>query len=204
MGGHVGLSREKVLDAALDLVDQVGTAGLTMRKLGAALGVEAMTLYYYVPSKDALFAGLVERTATRTFAVDPAAGWQAMVREFAGAFRRELLRHPGVVPLAATRPVTTAGALASVEGAVALLRASGFGLREAFHVVNTVATFTTGHCLAEVDPPGETPPKLPDLGPFPNFAEAVADGLGTPEDHQARFDFALEALITGFGQALAR
>jgi TetR/AcrR family tetracycline transcriptional repressor len=203
---RAGLSREKVLDAALDLVDQVGAEGLSMRKLGAALGVEAMTLYYYVPSKDALLAGLVERVATRTFTVDPEAGWQATLRDFACSFRRELLRHPGVVPLVATHPVTTPDALRALEEAAALLRASGFGLREAFHVINTVGTFTTGHCLAEIDPPGGTPPGLPDLDPatVPNVTEAVNDGLGTPQDHQARFDFALEALIDGFTQALAR
>ncbi|TQM01468.1 TetR family transcriptional regulator [Actinoallomurus bryophytorum] len=202
---RAGLSREKVLDAALDLVDQVGAEGLSMRKLGAALGVEAMTVYYYVPSKDALLAGLVERVTTRTFTVDPKAGWEETLRDYACSFRRELLRHPGVAPLVATHPVTTPDALRMLEAAAGLLRASGFGLREAFHVINTVGTFTTGHCLAEIDPPGGTPPELPDLDPATvlNVTEAVQDGLGTPQDHQARFDFALEALINGFTQALA-
>ncbi|WP_329234623.1 TetR/AcrR family transcriptional regulator C-terminal domain-containing protein [Actinoallomurus sp. NBC_01490] len=203
---RAGLSREKVLDAALELVDQVGVDGLSMRKLGAALGVEAMTLYHYVPNKDALLSGLVERTATRAFTVDAAAGWQAMLRGFAAGFRRELLAHPGVVPLVATRPVTTPSALRELETAVAILRAAGFGTREAFHVVNTVATFTTGHCLAEVDPPGAAPPALagPDPAALPHLAEAVRDGLGTPADHEARFAFALDALIDGFARVLAR
>ena len=68
----------KVLDAALELVDRVGVDGLSMRKLGVALGVEAMTLYHYVPNKDALLSGLVERTATRAFTVDPRAGAQSL------------------------------------------------------------------------------------------------------------------------------
>lgn len=139
-------------DTALELVDRVGVDGLSMRKLGAALGVEAMTLYHYVPDKDALLSGLVERTATQVFTVDPRAGRQVMPRGFSAGFPRELLAHPGVVPLVATRPVNTPAELWELETAVAILHAAGFGIREAFHVMNTVATFTTGHCLAEVDP----------------------------------------------------
>src|SRR6202012_3770970 len=58
---RAGLSREQVLDAALDLVDRDGASALSMRRLGAELGVEAMTLYHYLPSKDALLDGIVER-----------------------------------------------------------------------------------------------------------------------------------------------
>src|SRR5690606_8025265 len=93
------MSRERVLEAALDLVDQVGVRGLSMRKLGAALGVEAMTIYYYVPNRDAVLDGLVERVATSAFVVDPDAEWRSLLRDFASGFRRELLRHPGVLPL---------------------------------------------------------------------------------------------------------
>ena len=50
---RAGLSRAQVLDAALDLVDRDGVAALSMRRLGAELGVEAMTLYHYLPNKDA-------------------------------------------------------------------------------------------------------------------------------------------------------
>ncbi|WP_433244491.1 TetR/AcrR family transcriptional regulator C-terminal domain-containing protein [Streptosporangium sp. CA-135522] len=199
------MSRERVLDAALELVDQVGAGGLSMRKLGAALGVEAMTLYYYVPNKDAVLDGLVERVATHAFTVVPQAGWQHLLRDFAVSFRRELLRHPGVLHLVATRPVATLQGLRTLEAGLAVLRASGFGLREACHAMNAVATFTTGHCLAEIDPPGGTPPRVPETEPeeLPNLTEAVRAGLGTPQDHQARFDFALDALIAGLAATAA-
>jgi len=199
------MSRERVLDAALALADEVGVAGLSMRKLGAALGVEAMTIYYYVPNKDAVLDGLVERVMTGAFTVDPGAGWRALLRDFAASFRNELRRHPGVLQLVATRPVATPEALRTLEAAAAVLREAGFGLREAFHVLNTVAMFTTGHCLAEIDPPGAKPVAAPELDPeqFPNVAAAIADGLGTPADHQARFDLALEALTEGFASIRA-
>src|ERR1700722_16740255 len=59
-GERAGLSRELVLGAAVGLVDRDGLDGLSMRKLGAALGVEAMTLYHYLPNKASLLDGLVE------------------------------------------------------------------------------------------------------------------------------------------------
>ncbi|HEY6737567.1 MAG TPA: TetR family transcriptional regulator, partial [Actinopolymorphaceae bacterium] len=63
-GQRVGLTRERVLDAALALVDREGLAALSMRRLGAELGVEAMTLYHHVANKAALLDGLVERIFT--------------------------------------------------------------------------------------------------------------------------------------------
>ena len=77
-----GLSREKVLAAALALVDREGIAALSMRKLGTELGVEAMTLYYYVPNKDAVLDGLVNLVVARirfTFA-GPWWEWDARLR----------------------------------------------------------------------------------------------------------------------------
>ena len=64
-GERAGLSRELVLDAAVGLVDRHGLDGLSMRKLGATLGVEAMTLYHYFPNKAALIDGLVEWVVDR-------------------------------------------------------------------------------------------------------------------------------------------
>ena len=59
-GRYGKLSRERVLAAALELVDREGLSALSMRRVGAELGVEAMALYRYAPSKDALLDGLVE------------------------------------------------------------------------------------------------------------------------------------------------
>ncbi|MEX2983114.1 TetR/AcrR family transcriptional regulator C-terminal domain-containing protein [Streptomyces sp. C36] len=199
---RAGLTREKVLRAALELVDRDGIEKLSMRRLGAELGVEAMTLYHYVPHKAALLDGLVEQvvSAVRPSFDGPAAEWPARLREFAVAFRDELLRHPGVIPLVATRPARSATALRAVEDAAAALGEAGIAPVQALRIVNAVSTLVIGHCLAEAaTTPGhpEQPGDDLDLTAFPTLAEAVAGGLGTPADHQARFDLALDALLTG-------
>ncbi|MFD0428862.1 TetR/AcrR family transcriptional regulator [Streptomyces zhihengii] len=107
-GKYGRLSRERVLAAALEVVDREGLSALSMRRLGAELGVEAMALYRYAPSKDALLDGLVEALYTEIGEVlaadaEQRGGPRAELRGTAVATYRVALAHPHVVPLLATR-----------------------------------------------------------------------------------------------------
>src|ERR1700753_2724570 len=117
-GKHAGRSRELVLDAAVALVDRDGLDGLSRRKLGAALGVEAMTVYHYVPNKAALLDGLVEWVLQHSgTASAPADGlsWDRLLRRYGQTLRSTLLAHPGVLPLLLSRPAVTPQTLEAVE-----------------------------------------------------------------------------------------
>ncbi|GAB3910386.1 TetR/AcrR family transcriptional regulator C-terminal domain-containing protein [Kibdelosporangium lantanae] len=188
------LSREVVLDAALRFVDEHGVQALSMRKLGAELGVEGMALYYYVPNKDALLDGLAERVTEAIVEEAPAMdlGWQDWITQFADGLRRVLLRHPAVLPVVATRDVTTPGFLAVFERALAVLNA--FQPKQAVHVFNTVTTFVLGHVLAEAGRVDRAP-AFP--GGYPLIERALAAGAGDGDDDE-RFAFAVRALVDGF------
>lgn len=188
------LSREVVLDAALRFVDEHGVQALSMRKLGAALGVEGMALYYYVPNKDALLDGLAERVTEAIVDEAPAMdlGWQDWIHQFADGLRRVLLRHPAVLPVVATRNVMTPGFLAVFERALAVLNA--FQPKHAVHVFNTVTTFVLGHVLAEAGRDDRVP-AFP--GGYPLIERALAAGAGDGDDDE-RFAFAVRALVDGF------
>ncbi|WP_433381688.1 TetR/AcrR family transcriptional regulator C-terminal domain-containing protein [Actinoplanes sp. CA-142083] len=202
-----GLTRERVLDAALEYVDAYGLPALSMRKLGAHLGVEGMALYRHVPNKAALLDGLVDRVMETAFAgLEPSEGsWVPWMRQFAHSLRAALLAHPGVLPLAATRPVNSPDALRMSERWLAEMRAAGLSLGRAMDVVNVLATFTIGHTLAEA---GQTPghegtePTLDDhaLDPaeFPNLTEVVATRAGL--DFDSRFTEAVEILLAGYAR----
>lgn len=193
-GQRAGLSRERVLDVALTIADRDGLAGLTMRKLGAELGVEAMTLYHHLPNKDALLDGLVERVLE--LATPPETGdWAASMRGYAIGLRAMLLEHPGVLPLAATRPAVTPGTLRTVERSLTLLRDAGFPLGLALDLVNALSVFVIGHVAAEVAIPTAPPMELDE---FPLLAEAVRTGAGV--DDADRFHVAVDAFLLGFGQ----
>src|SRR5690348_15505571 len=108
-GARAGLSRSQILDAALAIVDRDGLKALTMRGLGAALGVEAMTVYHYVPTKDALVDGLVERIFTTAAGPEGHPGdWRSRLRAYAESLRTTLLKHPGLLPVIARPAVTPA------------------------------------------------------------------------------------------------
>lgn len=193
-GERAGLSRDQILDAAFALVDARGLAGLSMRALAAELGVEAMSLYHYVPNKDALIDGLVERLF-----VPPAdAGdWSALLRGYAHDLRAALLRHPALLPVV-TRPAVTGPTLDAVERALGVLTGAGFPLDRALHALNAVTVFVIGHASAEV---AIGTPTLVDVGGRPLLAQALATGAGA--DDGERFAFAIEALLTGFAAGTA-
>ncbi|WP_426508474.1 TetR/AcrR family transcriptional regulator C-terminal domain-containing protein [Dactylosporangium sp. McL0621] len=193
-GERAGLTREQVLDSALALVDRVGLNGLTMRALGAELGVEAMTLYHYVPNKDALIDGMVERLFTAVHPAGPGGDWQAHLRGYAHGLRAALLRHPGVLP-AVNRPAVTPAALDAAEAGLRTLTEAGFTIGDALDALNALTVFVLGHTAAEVaiGPDGPLPV---DAGRHPLLVEAVESGAGL--DDAARFTFAVDALLAGF------
>jgi TetR/AcrR family transcriptional regulator, tetracycline repressor protein len=95
------LSRGRILDAALELVDEQGVGALSMRKLASRLGVEAMSLYNYVASKADLLDGIAARVFEEIELPDPALPWDRRLRELGQGAHTALSAHPDVVRLLA-------------------------------------------------------------------------------------------------------
>ena len=209
-GERAGLSRGLVLDAAVALVDSNGLDGLSMRKLGAALGVEAMTLYHYLPNKAALLDGLVEwvlqHTATAPALTD-GLSWDEVLRGYAQTLRATLLGHPGVLPLFFTRPAVTPQTLQTVERGLSVLTDAGFPLPRALDMINVLSIFVVGHAMAEAgtaevtrrgDPGSAAALAQLDASDLPLVTEAARLAQGS--DDETRFLFGLDALICGFAR----
>jgi TetR/AcrR family transcriptional regulator, tetracycline repressor protein len=82
--GQEALSRGRILDAALRLVDEEGMGALTMRRLGAELGVNPMSIYHHLPGKDAVISGLVELVFSgMRMRYSEGSSWQDRVRAWA-------------------------------------------------------------------------------------------------------------------------
>jgi AcrR family transcriptional regulator len=204
-----GLTRDKILDAAIAFIDEHGLTALSTRRLGAALGVEGMTLYHYIPNKGALLDGMVERLLEQAMVVPPQAAdtpWPEAVRQRAHELRATLLAHPAMLTVLATRPVATPAAFRLLENGLAILRAQGVSLGRAMDVLNAVTMFVIGHTLAEAgQTPGHEgtepdPAELQvDAADYPHLAEAMATGSGL--DFMSRFELALDILINGFAAA---
>ncbi|MGW2421809.1 TetR/AcrR family transcriptional regulator C-terminal domain-containing protein [Streptomyces sp. NPDC001709] len=205
-GERVGLSRQRILDAALDLVDRRGLKALTMRSLGEQLDVEAMTLYHYVPNKDALLDGLVEQVFKAAApAMDGSSDWQAALRAYAKALREGLLRHPAILPLVSSRPAVTPATLDDIEACLRMLTDNGFPLGRALHALNALSVFAIGHAVMEAQlvvdahEPGGTG-RLAELGAerYPLITRAARDGAGV--DDEERFALAVDAMLIGFDE----
>lgn len=135
------LSREEILDAALAIVDAEGLEALTMRRLGATLGVEAMTLYYHVPNKEALLNLTVERMRSEMrlsdpLPDDPAGHLEAIFFEY----RRVLGAHPNMLPLATRRTNGSASGLEYLIG-------HGMDPEDAVGLYQSLVAFTIGYSL---------------------------------------------------------
>jgi AcrR family transcriptional regulator len=201
---RAGLSREQVLDAALHLVDREGAAALSMRRLGAELGVEAMTLYHYLPNKDALLDGIVERVMAQTDTRLADGPWDQALTGYARSLRAVLLRHPGAALLVATRPAVTPETLRAVERGLALLCGAGFPVGRALDTLNALTLFVIAHAASEVSTAAVNATAAPgsqdyvaglDEQEFPLLAAAARDSAGT--DDSTRFEFAIATFIRG-------
>jgi AcrR family transcriptional regulator len=141
------LTRDTILDAALELLDRHGLDNLSMRRLGSNLGVEAMSLYNHVASKGELLDGIHERIL---LSLEPPAnirGWQSFCRHQAHALHRALLAHPHAIPLFATRPAATPAAIGRLNRYVEVLARAGFRPVDALSVVQLVAQLVVGHTM---------------------------------------------------------
>ena len=150
------LTRELVLSAALELVDDEGLDALTMRRLGQVLERDPMSLYRYAENRAALLDGVSEMVLNELaiFPADP--DWKAQLRRIAHDLRLLALRHPNVIPLLVTRPLSTPlgmrplGTVRPLEQILALLIDAGFAPADALHVYRAYYGFLYGHILNEL------------------------------------------------------
>ena len=92
-GTRAPLSRERVVESALAVMDAEGLEAVTMRRIGRELGVEAMSLYHHVEDKDALLSAMSEAVISKIeLPADPDGDPFEQLRSVASGFRRVLLR----------------------------------------------------------------------------------------------------------------
>jgi AcrR family transcriptional regulator len=120
------LTRERVLDAALRLADAEGLEALTMRRLGQELGVEAMTLYYHVGSKDELLNGLVDIVTGEFELAAPGTDWRTAIRATALSGYESLGRHPWAASLTLSLKRISQARLRYMNSILGVLRDAGF------------------------------------------------------------------------------
>jgi AcrR family transcriptional regulator len=202
------LTRERVVAAALAVVDRDGLDGLTMRMLGHLLGVDPMAVYHWFPNKLAILQGVVEAILAEVPTDAEATGpWQDWVRVVAREYRRVLLAHPNALPIVSTQPVLTPAGLRVVEVACRPLVAAGFRPTDALALVNDVAALVIGSVLVQA---GVTPGTEPisdeqvrgaygslDGSAFPLVAQAIREAGPDDFDSEQQFENLLDTFVRG-------
>ena len=196
----IGLSRDRVVQAGLRLVDRDGVEALTMRRLGRELGVEAMSLYGYVDNKQDLLEGVLARAYAELPYPDPPGPWPRRLRTIAGQFRSVLLRHPNIVGLVAARPVTCQAGVHMVESALAALRDAGLDLVQANQALNVVVGFTVGHVADQVGDGTLVGTSGPVDGLDPERFPNVTERAELDTDHDVEFELGLDVIVAGISR----
>jgi len=140
------LTRDHLLRAGVGLADDGGLESVSMRRLAAALGVEAMSLYHHVAGKDDLLGGMLDVVVDEMEVASPEEEWKHALRRSAISAHEVLVRHRWAASLMMTASVGTAR-LRFMEGLLATLRRSGFSA----DLTTTLTTHSTAmssasHC----------------------------------------------------------
>lgn len=181
--GRPGLDQRRIVVGAVAFIDEHGLRKLTMQRLGAHLGVEAMALYRYVPGREALLDAVVESVVDELFGdpdvhLEASAGWVDYLQRLAHGLRRIALAHPEVFPLVATRPAAAPWvrpplrSLRWIESMLSVMAEAGFSDEDAAAVYRAFSSFLLGHLLLEVSGRGvETGPvEEPDVTPLDDLS----------------------------------
>ncbi|MGW0024517.1 TetR/AcrR family transcriptional regulator C-terminal domain-containing protein [Rhodococcus sp. NPDC003383] len=205
------ITQQRIVAAALEIVDRDGVDALSMRRLGKVLGRDPMTLYRHAPNKAALLDAVAESVLEQLRVGTDEGDWTSQLREVARNFRRLALEHPHVVPLLVTRPLETPlglrprGTLRPLEDILTLLTRAGFTATDALHVYRPLFGFLYGHVLNELQELVERPDEHEDLlrlglhrlpiGEFP-LLRSLAPVLAS-YDGAAELERGLDILIAG-------
>jgi AcrR family transcriptional regulator len=201
------LTRDRIVEAALRLMDEEGLEVVTMRRIGRELGVEAMSLYNHVEDKHDILEGICERVMAEFEFPEPAPEWAETARRAARSWRRLLKKHPDVMRLFAEQrgPVRSVDSMRPMEFALRLFREVGLSDRDtaqAFHafggyiqgfVIMEMGSISGGTTPGQLERHKEITAELPEefaalRAVDPYFAECLPD---------EQFEFGLDLLIRG-------
>jgi AcrR family transcriptional regulator len=145
-----GLSRERIVAAALAIIDAAGVDGFSMRGLAQALGVYPTAIYWHVPNRNALLAEVVSHALAGVVPPDDVGDWDLWLKELFRGYRSAVREHPHLAALMGAQLVSNAGVSpAFVEKVLAVLSLAGFTDEHLVRAYNTVIALMVGFVTIE-------------------------------------------------------
>lgn len=200
------LSRERILRAAARLADQGGLDAVSMRRLGEALRVEAMSLYRHVDGKDDVLDGLADSVVSQIDVPTLESDWREALRRSAISAHQVLLRHPWASGLIESRRSAGPARLRYLEAVIAVLAAAGFTMPMTVRAIMVLDSYVYGFVLQELAWPFDAADARQDAaafaralpaGAYPNLFAMAEMVAGTPRESLIDFEFGLDLLLDG-------
>jgi AcrR family transcriptional regulator len=212
-GSRVPLSRERVLGAAVLLADEEGIESLTMRELGLKLGVEAMSLYNHVASKDDILDGMVDFVVSEIELPSDSVDWKEAMRRRAISAQSVFSRHPWASGLIDSRVSSGPAKLRYFDWMLGTLRRAGFTLETTARAFSVLDSYIYGFGRQKLNMSAGRDTKPEDLAEaflraipaaaYPDLREMVVEyALKSGHDESADFEFGLNLILEGLQRLL--
>ncbi len=209
------VTRARALSTAVALADQGSIESLSMRKLAAELGIEAMSLYYHVKGKDDILDGMVDIVFDEIGVPTPGEEWRTGMKKRAESTRAVLARHPWAISILDSRTSPGPATLRHLDVVIAFLRGAGFSVPMAAHALSLLDSYVRGFAMQEaslpLDQSGSIEAATENIleqenmtsNAFPHLAEMAAELILKPGyAYGNEFAFGLELILDGIQAAL--
>ena len=210
------LNRDRVLRAAVSLADADGLSSLTMRRLGEALGVEAMSLYNHISGKSELLDGMIDIVFGEIDLPSGDGDWKAAMRQRAISARQVLRRHRWAISLMESRTSPGPATLQHHDAVLGCLRRGGFSVELTAHAYSLLDSYIYGFALQEAGLPFDTGAEAAQVaqdifgrfppGQYPYLTEmamthVIQPGYSYGDEFETGLDLILDSLQAAAGRA---
>ncbi len=213
-GNREPVTRDRAIRVAMTLADAGGIDSLSMRKLAAELGIEAMSLYYHVKNKSDLLDGMLDVVYSEFSTPRAGDQWRPAMRKRAESTRAVLAKHPWAITIKA-RTSPGPATLGHLDSVIGCLTAAGFSMPMAGHAMSLLDSYVQGFAQQEatlpLDPSGDIGAATEDIiaqqesmaEAFPHLADMAAGLILKPGyAYGNEFDFGLTLILDGIEAAI--
>jgi len=209
---RIPLTPERVLQTALTLADRGGLESLSMRKLGQALGVEAMALYYHFANKERVLDGIVDLVFGEIELPQVGADWNSAMRQRAISVRDVLLRHRWAIGLMESRTNPGPANLRHHDAVIGCLRAAGFDMAATATAYSLLDSYIYGFAMTKMNLPFDDTSDIVEMsetmlapfapGEYQNLADFITEHAMKPGyDYADEFEYGLDVILDGLERA---